>query len=33
LARSLRFSISHIDREHNAEANRLANSAVRKKSR
>jgi ribonuclease HI len=32
LARSLKFSISHIDRERNAEANHLANSAVRKKS-
>jgi ribonuclease HI len=32
LARSLQFSISHIDRERNAEANGLANSAVRKKS-
>jgi ribonuclease HI len=31
LARSLKFSISHIRREHNAEANRLANSAVRKR--
>jgi ribonuclease HI len=31
LARSFRFSISHIRREHNAEANSLANSAVRKK--
>jgi|ERR1700722_1230257 ribonuclease HI len=30
LARSFEFSISHIRREHNAEANRLANSAVRK---
>jgi len=30
LARSLQFSISHISREHNAEANRLASSAVRK---
>jgi ribonuclease HI len=30
LTRSLDFSISHIRREHNAEANRLANSAVRK---
>ena len=29
LARSLQFSISHIRREHNAEANRLASSAVR----
>ena len=33
LARSLDFSISHIPREDNAEANRLANSAVRKKGR
>jgi ribonuclease HI len=31
LARSLDFSISHISRENNAEANRLANSAVRNK--
>ena len=31
LARSLHFSISHIRREHNAEANRLASSAVRKR--
>ena len=31
LARSLHFSISHIHREHNAEANRLASSAVRKR--
>jgi ribonuclease HI len=31
LARSLQFSISHIPRESNAEANRLANSAVRRK--
>ncbi len=30
LARSFDFSISHIHREHNTEANRLANSAVRK---
>ena len=30
LARSLEFSISHIPRENNAEANRLANRAVRK---
>ncbi|MBV9573880.1 MAG: ribonuclease HI family protein [Acidobacteriales bacterium] len=29
LARSLEFSISHIPRENNAEANRLASSAVR----
>ena len=33
LARSLEFSISHIPRENNAEANRLASSAVRKKPR
>jgi hypothetical protein len=31
LARSLEFSISHVGREHNAEANTLANSAVRKR--
>ncbi len=31
LARSLDFSISHVGREHNAEANTLANSAVRKR--
>ncbi len=31
LARSLHFSISHIHREHNAEANHLASSAVRKR--
>ncbi len=30
LARSLDFSISHIRREHNAEANALASSAIRK---
>lgn len=30
LARSFDFSISHIRREHNTEANRLANSAVRR---
>ena len=30
LARSLEFSIAHVSREDNAEANRLANSAVRK---
>ena len=30
LARSFAFSISHIDREQNAEANSLAHSAVRK---
>jgi len=29
LARSLKFSISHVGREHNTEANRLANSAAR----
>ncbi len=28
LARSLRFSIAHVGREHNREANRLANHAV-----
>ena len=33
LARSLAFSISHIPRENNVEANRLANSAVRKRIR
>jgi len=33
LARSLKFSISHVSREFNAEANRLANSAARKKKR
>ncbi len=33
LARSLDFSISHIPRENNVEANRLANSAVRKRVR
>ena len=33
LARSLEFSISHVKRELNAEANRLANSAARKKKR
>lgn len=31
LARSLEFSIAHIHREYNTEANRLANSAVRKR--
>jgi ribonuclease HI len=31
LARSFDFSISHVCREHNAEANHLANSAVLKK--
>jgi ribonuclease HI len=30
LARALNFSISHVPRENNAEANRLANSAVRR---
>jgi len=30
LARSLDFSISHVSREKNTEANRLANAAVRK---
>ena len=33
LARSLEFSISHIPRENNAEANRLASTAVRKRRR
>jgi ribonuclease HI len=33
LARSLEFSISHVKREFNAEANRLANSAARRKKR
>jgi ribonuclease HI len=33
LARSLQFSISHVSRDLNAEANRLANSAARKKRR
>jgi ribonuclease HI len=33
LARSLQFSISHVRRELNAEANRLANSAARRKKR
>jgi ribonuclease HI len=32
LARSLHFSISHVSRENNAEANRLANSAARRHS-
>ena len=32
VARSLQFSIAHITRQDNAEANRLANSAVRKDS-
>lgn len=31
LARSLEFSISHIRREHNSEANRLASAAARKR--
>ena len=31
LARSLAFSISHVRRENNAEANRLAQSALRRK--
>jgi ribonuclease HI len=31
LARSLNFSISHVGRENNTEANRLANYAVRKR--
>lgn len=31
LARSLEFSIAHVRREENAEANRLANSAVRER--
>jgi ribonuclease HI len=31
LARSLKFSISHVGRERNAEANHLANSAARKR--
>jgi ribonuclease HI len=30
LARALRFSISHVRREQNADANRLANAAVRR---
>lgn len=33
LARALKFSISHVPRENNAEANRLAQSALRKKAR
>jgi ribonuclease HI len=33
LARSLKFSISHVSRERNAEANRLATSAARQKRR
>jgi len=31
LARSLQFSIAHIRRQGNAEANRLANSALRRR--
>jgi hypothetical protein len=31
LARSLEFSIAHVRREENAEANRLANAAVRER--
>jgi hypothetical protein len=31
LARSLRFSISHVPRQHNGEAHRLAKSAVRRR--
>jgi len=31
LARALKFSISHVPRENNAEANRLANAAVRER--
>ncbi|MGA9800687.1 MAG: reverse transcriptase-like protein, partial [Terriglobales bacterium] len=31
LARSFKFSITHVPRERNAEANHLANSAVREK--
>jgi ribonuclease HI len=33
LARALKFSISHVPRENNVEANQLANTAVRKKSK
>ncbi len=33
LARSLKFSISHVSRERNTEANRLATSAARQKRR
>ncbi len=33
LARSLRFSIAHVPRRDNAEANQLANEAVRKRRR
>lgn len=32
LARALKFSISHVRRENNTEANRLANTAARRKS-
>jgi ribonuclease HI len=32
LARALSFTISHVPRENNAEANQLANTAVRKRS-
>jgi hypothetical protein len=32
LARSLKFSISHVPREDNAEANRLAQTALRRNS-
>jgi ribonuclease HI len=31
LTRSLKFTISHVHREHNAEANRLANTAARER--
>jgi len=31
LTRSLKFTISHVRREHNAEANRLANTAARER--
>jgi len=31
LARALKFSISHVPRENNAEANRLAQSALRQR--
>jgi hypothetical protein len=31
LARALSFSISHVPRENNAEANQLANTAVRER--
>src|SRR5579871_6834504 len=33
LARSLKFSISHVPRENNAEANRLAQSALKRKNK